>query len=527
MLGKALFALGLLALLALPAMAEDSANYDKSQDDATTTVLDTDTSVVVDPDLTDPALSINVDADGNPVYPTNVMGDTATRRPAMTSGNHPEPMPQSFGPAPSELIASWPQVSQIAAQEFISKYGNPDTWSADMLHWYNAGPWAMVTISAAPVPHNFPLPHQEVIETSVFMDVPDNLVDDLGFMGLKYDKIKGVAQAREESEDQLFLLFNLANDVIAGELTGSQGKQQYAAILLDNQNTGATHPYLTALAFTPLTMAQAANPEAPATAVAGFTGTRGQGIYNMDGQAQGGQMHDGQMRDGQMRDRNMNDRGYKRGTRGYSRDRYWDGCSWGGWHGGWGWHDDDDDMGDSDPEGNSVINTFSDSRTPGTARYATSVVGMEMGDRHYSRGGYWDDCGDWVSTWTGSNRWYGSNYDDNWYADDFQGGRVAGYYGMNPGWRSSTWQLDAAREAEYDAIFGGDWDTANRMRSTYYRGGWNGDEFDSDVNVNMDRDRFNVDSDRFDVNVDRDRLEVDPDRFNVDEDRLQIETDID
>lgn len=68
------------------------------------------------------------------------------------------------------------------------------------------------------VPHNFPLPHVDVLEQCIPYRVPVDKVDELAaFNGsVIVDRTKGEISARCQGEASNFLALNLANDIVRG-----------------------------------------------------------------------------------------------------------------------------------------------------------------------------------------------------------------------------------------------------------------------------------------------------------------------
>jgi hypothetical protein len=311
-----------------------------------------------------------------------------------------EPPKQSFGPPPEDIIAGWPEVSRDAAQFAIDKYGEPDTWSADMLHWYNAGPFAFMTVSSMPVPHEFPAYHEDVFEQAVFFEVPEDKVDELTLFdgSVKVDRTKGLLSAKCDKEEFNQLALNLAIDLINDEITVDDARQQYSEIAMAFKEDGTSHPYLTALSFGPQAMTVAADPDGPVSRVAAGEPMTTPG-YNRSGSAVHGQ------------DDRMSGTYKREGTRGM-RSWHYDDCGYRVYSPDW---DDDDYYARGMDADHTPYNPYTRwdsnlekdasgyrvaSRMGGDNAYSDGYLMNEgksrvdqnwYGARHYGRGGYWDD----------------------------------------------------------------------------------------------------------------------------------------
>lgn len=147
-------------------------------------------------------------------------------------------------------VSGWPKASQEAARTIIEKYGNPDEATATMLVWYNNGPWAKTIIFKEEFPHDFPMPHTDVMQQWVSLKVPEGKVDNL----FEYDgsvvveRTPGMVSARCDEEGANFLALNLAYDIINGKRTVNDARDYYTRAIKE-MGTGKTDPYMTKLNF--------------------------------------------------------------------------------------------------------------------------------------------------------------------------------------------------------------------------------------------------------------------------------------
>ena len=77
------------------------------------------------------------------------------------------------------LIADWPAMSKSAAGEIIGKYGQPNEAIASRLIWYDNGPWKRTIVYRDEVPHHFPNPHSDVVESFIDYRVPPEKFSEL------------------------------------------------------------------------------------------------------------------------------------------------------------------------------------------------------------------------------------------------------------------------------------------------------------------------------------------------------------
>lgn len=149
------------------------------------------------------------------------------------------------------MVASWPEASRMAAMDMMQKYGPPQEVTASMLMWRNNGPWKWTRVSRDTIPHNFPMPHPDLLEQAIDYQVPLGKYDDLA----RYDgsviveRTKGQMSARCDKEGANFLALNLAHDVATGQKTVEAARSYYAAAMKRFMNTKQIDPYMQRLQF--------------------------------------------------------------------------------------------------------------------------------------------------------------------------------------------------------------------------------------------------------------------------------------
>jgi len=159
-------------------------------------------------------------------------------------------------------LKMWPMASQMAAKDMMNKYGKPDEMTPTMLVWNNNGPWAKTVVFKMEYPHNFPMPHTDLLQQWISHKVPTNKLDELA----KYDgsvvveRTTGMISARCDKEGANFLALNLAHDIIMGKRTVEEAREMYGAEIM-KMKAGQMTDYTKGLMFSPDT--NAADPDVP------------------------------------------------------------------------------------------------------------------------------------------------------------------------------------------------------------------------------------------------------------------------
>jgi hypothetical protein len=127
-------------------------------------------------------------------------------------------------------ISNWPKASQMAAEEMISKYGKPDTWTEDKMEWKKQAKWEKIVVSRMETPHEWPMAHTDVLEQAVNYRVPMERVDELSkFDGsVTYKRTQGLLSARCDKEAMNILALNLAVEVAEGKRSPESARAEFA-----------------------------------------------------------------------------------------------------------------------------------------------------------------------------------------------------------------------------------------------------------------------------------------------------------
>jgi hypothetical protein len=127
------------------------------------------------------------------------------------------------------IIAGWPAMSRQGAHEIIGKYGPPNEAMDSRLIWYNNRPWKRTICYRDEVPHHFPNPHSDVVESFIDYRVPPEMFSELAkFDGsVIVERTKGEVSARCDMEAANFLALNLMHEIVSGKLTAEQARAVY------------------------------------------------------------------------------------------------------------------------------------------------------------------------------------------------------------------------------------------------------------------------------------------------------------
>lgn len=130
----------------------------------------------------------------------------------------------------AQAIQEWPDASREVAQTMIDKYGQPDETTSTMLVWDDTGPFKRTIVYREPIDHQFPKPHEDVLEQFISYRTPLDKFDELA----RYDgsviaeRTKGELSARCDKEEMNLLALNLANDVATGKRSVEEARRFYA-----------------------------------------------------------------------------------------------------------------------------------------------------------------------------------------------------------------------------------------------------------------------------------------------------------
>ena len=127
-------------------------------------------------------------------------------------------------------LSDWHEAAQEAAKDMQEKYGDPDEVTDTRIIWHDNGPWVRTIVYKEAVQHDFPLPHPDVLEQVIHLDVPPDYFDDLAHYdgSVIVERTKGEIAARCDKEAANILALNLAHDIINDERSVEEAREFYA-----------------------------------------------------------------------------------------------------------------------------------------------------------------------------------------------------------------------------------------------------------------------------------------------------------
>lgn len=132
-------------------------------------------------------------------------------------------------PSVDDVIQNWMDQPKKLAKEMTDKYGEPDEISANMMIWYNNGPWKRTELRNEEIPHDFPKPHLDSLKSIIDYRVPPEKASDLETYdgSVLFDRTKGEMAARCDKEAANILALNLANDIVTDKRNVDDARQEY------------------------------------------------------------------------------------------------------------------------------------------------------------------------------------------------------------------------------------------------------------------------------------------------------------
>jgi hypothetical protein len=160
-----------------------------------------------------------------------------------------------------QVTRNWPVDSKSAVLEMTDKYGAPDEVTLSQLVWNQRGPWKKSIVSRDPIHHEWPSPHEDVLEQVIDYRVPPEKLSDIGrFDGsVMVERTKGEVSARCGGESANFLALNLTRDLVDGTRSVDDARHFYE-VTMKAYKAGQKSEYMTSLRFAPTPYA-AADPD--------------------------------------------------------------------------------------------------------------------------------------------------------------------------------------------------------------------------------------------------------------------------
>lgn len=135
------------------------------------------------------------------------------------------------------LIAGWDEKARLLAGRLLEKYGNPDEATAGRLIWHNSGEWNLTELTNDEIPHNFPIPHNDILYQEINYPVPVEKFDDLARYdgSLIIERTRGTIGSRCDSEEANILAINLAVEVMEGKKDVNEARETFARALVGHE----------------------------------------------------------------------------------------------------------------------------------------------------------------------------------------------------------------------------------------------------------------------------------------------------
>jgi hypothetical protein len=148
-------------------------------------------------------------------------------------------------------IKDWPASSRFAAESMMEKYGLPESVSHTTIVWEDTGYFKRSIVYRDGVTHNFPTPHEDVLQQFVGYRVPDDKVKDLWkFDGsIIVDRTRGEISSRCNREEMNTLALNLADGIIQNKMSVLRARDLYEQAALAYMNGQRVPTSMVGLSF--------------------------------------------------------------------------------------------------------------------------------------------------------------------------------------------------------------------------------------------------------------------------------------
>lgn len=148
------------------------------------------------------------------------------------------------------MTQGWPKASRDAIAFMRSKYGAPASVGPDMVVWGKTGPWKRTIVFRTEVPHNFPMPHTDVMQQWTDYKAPTAMYDELAEYdgSVVLERTSGEISARCDKEAANFLALNLADDIVRGRMSVDAARAKYGEQIMA-MKAGKPAPYTEKLRF--------------------------------------------------------------------------------------------------------------------------------------------------------------------------------------------------------------------------------------------------------------------------------------
>lgn len=182
--------------------------------------------------------------------------------PAMAQDQQPAKQQSANPRSVREIISDWPEKPRAAAQKIMEQHGPPSGITSSRLIWAEPNPpWAEIVVYKRTQQHDFPAPHKDFVQHTVYYEVPEDKMDELSsFDGsvIVY-RTGGRLAARCHVGGANILTLNLAHDIIVGSKSVQEARRAYASAVKSAMD-GTLPVIMQRLDFTPMPPEKAADP---------------------------------------------------------------------------------------------------------------------------------------------------------------------------------------------------------------------------------------------------------------------------
>jgi hypothetical protein len=148
------------------------------------------------------------------------------------------------------FIREWPAAPKNVARQMIEKYGPANEATPTRLFWYATPPWKRIEVSADPVVHNWPAPHEDFFTQVIDYRVPPEMVHLIAMFdgSILVDRTRGEVWARCDSEAANVLGLNMVHEIVTGKRTVEEARATSSQHTVA-YNMGRSAPYAERLQF--------------------------------------------------------------------------------------------------------------------------------------------------------------------------------------------------------------------------------------------------------------------------------------
>ena len=148
------------------------------------------------------------------------------------------------------ITDTWPDAPKQVARQMIDKYGPPNEATPTRLFWYRKPPWKRMEVSADPVVHNWPAPHEDFFTQVIDYRVPPEMTHLITMFdgSIMVDRTRGEVWARCDSEAANVLGLNMVHEIVTGRRTVDEARETSSQHTVA-YNMGRSAPYAERLLF--------------------------------------------------------------------------------------------------------------------------------------------------------------------------------------------------------------------------------------------------------------------------------------